>query len=95
MKGREGRRNNDEAGIRAVELQPDFNTIQVCVIENITDIEVFTKCSNIHDVYETDTRVPVVLRWPRGCTRAGRRSGIAQHRIGGAKRAETWRGSVK
>ena len=32
----DGRRTTDEAGIRtAVELQPDFKTIQVCLVENI------------------------------------------------------------
>ena len=36
MKGREGRTTHDEAGIRAVELQPDFKTIlEVCLVENI------------------------------------------------------------
>ena len=37
-RGREGRRTNDEAGIRAVELHPDFKTIQVCLVESIKDI---------------------------------------------------------
>ena len=32
-----GRRTN-EAVIRAVELQPDFKTIQVCLVENVKDI---------------------------------------------------------
>ena len=31
-------RTNDQAGIRAVELQPDFNTIQVCLVENIKNM---------------------------------------------------------
>ena len=35
MRGRAGRRPNDEADIRAVELQPDFKTIQVCLVEDI------------------------------------------------------------
>ena len=38
MRRRQGRRANDQAGIRVVELQPDFNTIQVCLVENIEDI---------------------------------------------------------
>ena len=33
--GRKGRRNNDEAGIRAVELRPDFKTTQVYLVEKI------------------------------------------------------------
>ena len=42
MREREGRRTNDEASIRAVELQPDFKAIQVCLIENIKDIKMVT-----------------------------------------------------
>ena len=38
MRGREERRTNDEGGIGAVELQPDFKTIQVCLVENIKDM---------------------------------------------------------
>ena len=41
MRRRQGRRTNDQAGVRAAELQPDFNTIQVCLVENIKEI----KCS--------------------------------------------------
>ena len=60
MRGRQGRRTNDQARIRAVELQPDFNTIQVRLVENIKDIKIFTKGVNtcIHYIYDkTDTRV--------------------------------------
>ena len=35
---RQGRGIKDEAGIRGVELQPDFKTIQVCLVENIKGI---------------------------------------------------------
>ena len=35
MREREGRGTNDEAGIRAVELQREFKTMQVCMFENI------------------------------------------------------------
>ena len=42
MRERGGRRTNDEASIRAVELQPDFKAIQVCLIENIKDIKMVT-----------------------------------------------------
>ena len=38
VRGREGRTTNDEAGIRAVEIQPDFKTIQVCLIGNIKNV---------------------------------------------------------
>ena len=38
VRGREGRKTNGEVGIRAVELQLDFKTIQVCMVENIKDI---------------------------------------------------------
>ena len=41
VRRRQGRRTNDQAGVRAAELQPDFNTIQVCLVENIKEI----KCS--------------------------------------------------
>ena len=34
----ETRRTNEEAGIRAVELQPDVKTIQVCLVENVKGI---------------------------------------------------------
>ena len=35
----DGRGIYDKAGIRAVvELQPDFKTIQACLVENIKDI---------------------------------------------------------
>ena len=43
MRGKEGRRTNDEAGIRAVQLQPDFKTMQACRVENIKDIYMVTK----------------------------------------------------
>ena len=33
VRRRQGRRTNDEAGIRAVELQPDFKIVQVCLFE--------------------------------------------------------------
>ena len=47
-----------QAGIRAVELQPDFNTIQVCLVENMEGILIFTKRLNIQYFYDkTDTRV--------------------------------------
>ena len=42
VRERGGRRTNDEASIRAVELQPDFKAIQVCLIENIKDIKMVT-----------------------------------------------------
>ena len=38
VRRRQGRRTNDEAGIRAVGLQPDFNTIQIFLVENIAGI---------------------------------------------------------
>ena len=38
VRRRQGRRTNDEAGIRGVELQPDIKTIQVCLVENIKDV---------------------------------------------------------
>ena len=44
MRGSEGRRTKDEAGIRAVELQPDFKKIQVFLIKNVKDIYMFTNC---------------------------------------------------
>ena len=34
MRGREGRSTSDEAGIRAVELQPDCKTIRTSLVEN-------------------------------------------------------------
>ena len=33
VRPRQGRRTNDQAGIGAVELQPDLYTIQVCLVE--------------------------------------------------------------
>ena len=58
MRGRKGRRTNDEAGIRVVELQADFNAIQVCLVENIKYIYMVTKCLNTHYIYDkTDSRV--------------------------------------
>ena len=57
MRRRQGRRANDQAGIRVVELQPDFNTIQVCLVEHIKNIQMFTKCLNIHYIHDkADTR---------------------------------------
>ena len=38
VRRRQGRRTNDEAGIRGVDLQLDFKTIQVCLVENMKDI---------------------------------------------------------
>ena len=38
VRRRQGRRTNDEAGIRTVELQPDFNSKQYKPVENIKDI---------------------------------------------------------
>ena len=35
MRQIQGRRTNDQAGIRAVELRPELNTIEVCLVENI------------------------------------------------------------
>ena len=57
MRRRQGR-TNDEAGTRAVlELQPDFKTIHG-LVENMKDIYMVTKCTNLHYIYDqTDTRV--------------------------------------
>ena len=33
--GRQGTKSSDQAGIRGVEFQPDFNIIQACLVENI------------------------------------------------------------
>ena len=33
--GERRKRTNDEVAISTVELQPDFKTIQVCLVENI------------------------------------------------------------
>ena len=42
----------------AVELQPDFKTIHVCLVENINDIYMVTKCANVYYIYDqNDTRV--------------------------------------
>ena len=63
MRRRQGRGTNDQASIRAVEFQPDFNTILDWQVENIKDIWIFTKRLNIPYIYDkTDTRV--VLRRP-------------------------------
>ena len=48
---RQERRTNDQAGIRAVELRPDFNMIQVCLVENVKGIKMLTKCMNIDDIF--------------------------------------------
>ena len=42
----EGRRITDEAGLHAVELQPDFKTIGVCLVQNKKDIYMITKSLN-------------------------------------------------
>ena len=34
VRRRAGSRTNDEAGIRVVELQSDFKTIQICLVQN-------------------------------------------------------------
>ena len=52
MREREGRRTNEESSFRAVELQPHFKAIQVCLIENIKVIEMVTKCVNAHYIYD-------------------------------------------
>ena len=58
MRGREGRWTNDETGIRAVELQPDFRIIQVCLDENINDIYMGIIFLNTHFIFgKTGTRV--------------------------------------
>ena len=58
MRGREGGETNDEAGIRVVELQLGFKTIQVCLVENMKGIEMTTKCLNTHHIYnKADTLV--------------------------------------
>ena len=57
MRPRQGRSTNDQAGVRAVELLPDFSTIGVCVVENLNTIEMFTKYFNTHSTYvKTSTR---------------------------------------
>ena len=33
-----GKEDYRQAGIRGVELQPDFETIQVCLVKNLKDI---------------------------------------------------------
>lgn len=38
MRRRPGKRINNQAVDRAVELHIDFNTIHVCVVENMEDI---------------------------------------------------------
>ena len=48
MRRRQARRTNDEAGIRAVELQPGFNTIIVCLVENTKDIKMFRRSGTAH-----------------------------------------------
>ena len=45
---KQGRRTSDEACIRGVELQPDFNTIQVCLVENIKD----TSYLHVHKMFD-------------------------------------------
>ena len=72
-------------GIRAFELQPDFKpdfkTIRVCRVENIKDMEMSTKCLNIHYIYgKTDAR-GVVHR---------RREGVFEQ-VGGAEQHITER----
>ena len=55
---RRGRKISDQRGIRAVELQPDLHTIQVCLVEHMKYIYYFTKCLNINYMYDkTDIRV--------------------------------------
>ena len=55
-RGRKERGTNDEEGIRAVELQLDLNTIQVCLIENIKDTWIATKCLNTHQIDQGGVR---------------------------------------
>ena len=57
MRERGGRRTNDEASIRAVELQPDFKAIQVCLIENIKDIKMVTMFEYTKYLRQTYSRV--------------------------------------
>ena len=89
----QGRRTSDEARIRSIELKPDLKTMHVCLVENIKDIYMLTKCLGIYIIFcdKNDTRV--VHRRPQGCARTDRRNGSAHH--SGAKRADTWRGWVK
>ena len=49
-------RISDDAGICAVvELQPDLNTIQVCLVKNMA---FRSGCSNVHHTYDkNDARV--------------------------------------
>ena len=65
----ERRRTNDEAGIRAVELQPDFKTIQTCLVENVKDIYKLDghKMFEYKDYICNKTRTGVVHRRPKGC----------------------------
>ena len=58
MRGKEGRRTNDDADIRVVDLQPHFKTIRVFLIETIKIFWMITNLFNTHDIYDkTDTRV--------------------------------------
>ena len=71
MRGREGRRTNEEAR-RALELQ--FETIQVgSKVLRTFRLSQYTKAHYIYD--QTDTRV--AQRRPQGCARRGRRRGTA------------------
>ena len=43
MRRRQGEKTNHQADVRAVELQLDLDTIEVCVVENIKDNYMLTK----------------------------------------------------
>ena len=74
VRGREERRTNDEAGIRAVELQPHFKMIQVSLVENIVNIKIVSRCLNEHCIWDkSDTWL--VYRRPKMCASRGRKSG--------------------
>ena len=90
MRGREGSRTNDDAGIRA-DLQPDFETIHAVLVENIKNIWMIKFLFIRRNIYDKmDTRV--VHRRPKRCAQTGMRSGTAQYHRGGARVLNVARG---